>query len=294
MKLIYRLILILVVTFFINSTIYAYTIYSVGDEVTYNNINYYVIKDSSSDDDSVTMLKSEPLTVDEVNQYGVGHINRYTYDTVGIVYDNNGYGGMAYYSSETCGYVNGRYVNSGCTIDYAQSEVKYVVDAWKAVQASAASEARLFTIEEVTSLGYEWFVNGSTEFWKKTENVPSWLYNENYWYWLDSQYNDSSSGVWGVIYNGGLYYNEVGSDGVVRPVITLKKTTLGDEDESIKEDVEVLPDSKNNVDKKETTTKVKVENTYMSQTLIVMIIGFISICSGVVIYYLIKNKKTNN
>ena len=39
-----------------------YTAYSVGDQVTYNNINYYVIKDSSASEESVTLLKAEPLS----------------------------------------------------------------------------------------------------------------------------------------------------------------------------------------------------------------------------------------
>ena len=74
-------------------------------------MNFYVIKDSSSDEDSVTMLKAEPLTVDEVNRYGTGHVNRYTY-FAGTATNKNGYGGIQYYTSETCGYVNGNRVNT--------------------------------------------------------------------------------------------------------------------------------------------------------------------------------------
>ena len=56
--------------------------YKVGDVITYNGVTYYVLKDSRSSDTDVTMLKSEPLTVDEVNTYGVGHVNmHYTLDT---------------------------------------------------------------------------------------------------------------------------------------------------------------------------------------------------------------------
>ena len=52
-----------------------YQVYSVGDEVTYNNVSYIVIKNSGAKETTVTLLKSEPLTVEEVNQYGVGHVN---------------------------------------------------------------------------------------------------------------------------------------------------------------------------------------------------------------------------
>ena len=98
--------------------------YVIGDIVTYNNIKFYVITNTNTSMDYVTLLKAEPLTVDEVNTYGVGHINRYTYDSIGTSYNRNGYGGMAYYSSETCGYINSSYVPTGCTTDYSSSEVK--------------------------------------------------------------------------------------------------------------------------------------------------------------------------
>ena len=64
-----------------SSPISTYKAYSVGDEVTYNNVNYYVIADSSETEEYVTMLKAEPLTVDEVNNYNSGHANRYTYES---------------------------------------------------------------------------------------------------------------------------------------------------------------------------------------------------------------------
>ena len=51
-----------------SSPISIYDAYSVGDEVTYNNVNYYVIKDSNTTEDSVKILKAEPLSVAEVNQ----------------------------------------------------------------------------------------------------------------------------------------------------------------------------------------------------------------------------------
>ena len=107
----------------------SYTAYSVGDEVTYNNVDYYVIADSGINESTVKLLKAEPLTIAEVNQYGTGHINKYTFGSVGTAYDGNGYGGVAYYSSETCGWINNSYVGTGCTCDYASSDIKYIVDA---------------------------------------------------------------------------------------------------------------------------------------------------------------------
>ena len=39
----------------------SYEAYSVGDEVTYNGVDYYVLKDSGIKEDTVTLLKAEPL-----------------------------------------------------------------------------------------------------------------------------------------------------------------------------------------------------------------------------------------
>ena len=96
-------------------------IYSVGDQIKYNGVNYYVIANSGPDEEIVTLLKAEPLTTSEVNQYGVGHVNMNVqsnnsyYQTA---WDYNGYGGMQYYSSSTCGYNGTDWIDSGCTLDY--------------------------------------------------------------------------------------------------------------------------------------------------------------------------------
>ena len=210
-----------------------YTAYTVGDTVTYNNVDYYVIKDSDTTEDSVTLLKAEPLKVAEVNEYGAGHINRYTSSSVGTAYDSHGYGGIAYYTSETCGYVN-NWVETGCTTAYAQSEIKYVVDAWKAAKAPAATEARLISKQEIDD-------NFEIEEYKPCGDAcgvvldkitADWMYNNNYWYWTSTQYNDSSSVVWGVSDDGGLGYRYVDGgiygdhNGVVRPVITISKSVI--------------------------------------------------------------------
>ena len=190
--------------------------YSVGEQVSYNNVEYYVIKDTGS---NVTLLKAEPLTVAEVNQYGAGHINRYTSSSVGTSYNYNGYGAMAYYTSETCGKVNGSWVTSDCTTDYAQSDIKYAVDAWKTAQAPQALEARLITYEELTTdLGC------SSSSCSNSSN--SWLYNSNYRYWTMSPYNNSASDVWIVYTDGGLGDDHVYNGHAVRPVITISKTAL--------------------------------------------------------------------
>ena len=46
-----------------------YTAYTVGNQVTYNNVNYYVIENSDTTQSTVTLLKAEPLTAEEITTY---------------------------------------------------------------------------------------------------------------------------------------------------------------------------------------------------------------------------------
>ena len=218
------------------SSAVVYQAYSMGDIVTYNGMNFYVIENSDENSDSVTMLKAEPLTVDEVNKYGVGHVNRYTDSSVGTAYNQNGYGGMAYYTSETCGYVNSTWISDGCTTDYAQSEVKYAVDAWAKDKFQASDlkddgtgySARLITYDELfNNLGYNAASEGPSWLELNPEYTPNWVYNSNYWYWTMSQYEDSASHVWDVRDNGYVTATAwTAGSGVVRPVVTLLKSAL--------------------------------------------------------------------
>ena len=205
-----------------------YTAYSVGNQVTYNNVNYYVIKDSGAKESTVALLKAEPLSVAEVNQFGAGHVNMNVpssesyYQTANNL---NSYGGMQYYSSSTCGYNGSSWVYDGCTNAYEQSEIKYVVDAWKTAKAPAATEARLMTYDE--------FIDNSEVGQICTGScydaiVPKydWMYDNNYWYWLGTPYKDSSSIVWHVSGNGSLDYGDGSGVAVVRPVITISKSLI--------------------------------------------------------------------
>jgi prepilin-type N-terminal cleavage/methylation domain-containing protein len=186
-----------------------YTAYQVGDTVTYNSINYYVIKDSSASEETVTLLKAEPLTYEEITTYSAG--------TGAQTSNQNGYGGMQYHSSSNV---------------YSTSYVKTTVDAWKAAKAPAALDARLITIDELKdNLGYDvqQECTGSCyQVGRKSDNTPAWVYNSNYWYWTMSPNNDSASTVWYVYIDGSLDGSAVvyNYSGVVRPVITISKSLL--------------------------------------------------------------------
>ena len=214
--------------------------YSVGEQVTYNGVDYYVIKNSGANEQTVTLLKVTPLTVDEVNRYGgVGtennHVNMYAngdtsasdYQTA---YDINGYGGMAYYTSETCGYTyeDSPAVETGCKKDYASSDIKYVVDAWVIDKVpKGLEEARLIKIDEIETISKE--VTGCGGHCIETKDFAKyeWMYNSNYKYWTMTLSSDSSYNVNSVDFDGSFDARPIlYSDSVVRPVIVLDKSVL--------------------------------------------------------------------
>ena len=224
----------------------SYKTYEKGDKVTYNGIEFYVIENSDRKEESVTLLKAEPLTVDEVNKYGidesgVNHINKYTSSYVGTAENsgNHGYGIIAYYSSATCGYIGRKWVTTGCDTTYDTSDIKYVVDAWSIdkLQTSDLKEdslsykVRLITIDElVNNLGYDWNITSSGNL-VATENVSEWVYNSSYW--TMSQSADYTGYMMVVSADGYVQTNPVCSNGVgygitdaVRPVITLLKSAI--------------------------------------------------------------------
>ena len=267
----------------LDSSINAWSEYKIGNEVEYNNVKFYVIKDSSTLDDSVTMLKKEPLTYEEIQSYSSG--------TGAQISNQNGYGGIQYHSENN---------------NYSTSYVKIVVDAWAESKIETYEEARLLTHDDlVNNLGYINSVDTTKTTPSSDGDTPSWVYNSSYWYWTMSHWMDSPSSLWVVSNNGTLYDNGYRQgvrnvECVVRPVLELKKSELGDIDNSEDTNQDTVPDDKdinniipsNNEDtKNELKTSVKVDNTYMKTSIIIILLGFISAVISVLIYYKFSNKK---
>ena len=184
-----------------------YAAYQVGDTVTYNEVDYYVIKDSATTEDSVTLLKAEPLSADEIYTYSKGS---------GAEGKTNGNGGMGY----------------GITSDYSTSYVKKVVDAWKESKALVATDARLITGDEYEAMTMVETYETPSQQVQRAVPMYDWQYNNNYWYWTNTPYHDSSSDILVVGINGDLNIKSVNYDvfdsigGFVRPVIVLPKSAL--------------------------------------------------------------------
>jgi len=181
----------------------SYTAYSVGDHVSYNNVTYYVIEDSDTTNDTVKLLKEEPLTKTEMDALNLTGIT---------IEEENGYGRVRY----------------GESIGYSTSTVKQVVDAWKstAVKSGDTATARLITYDElVDNLGYVESAKACTIscWYNKPEDTPTWVYDSSYHYSTMSQFQDVQY-LWYVGNYGTLSENPPGNKNMVRPLLELNKS----------------------------------------------------------------------
>ena len=177
----------------------SYTAYSVGDHVSYNGVTYYVIEDSDTTNNTVKLLKENPLTKTEMDNLNLAGIT---------IEEENGYGKVQY----------------GSSTDYSTSTVKQVVDAWKntAVATGDTASARLITVDDLTdNLGFNHGTPENTWMRVNPEYTPLWVYDNSYDYWTMSQYEDSST-IWRVISSGIDTYHV--SNSMVRPVLELNKS----------------------------------------------------------------------
>ena len=218
--------------------------YQIGDIITYSNIDFYVIENSDEDQDYVTLLKATVLNEDEVNIYGAGHINNYSSSHLGVAGID---GSVAYYTSSTCGYIDYYLKTTGCQTNYANSEVKYIVDAWSisALNPSDLKEdslgykVRLITTEELfDNLGFEIYDVGYI-YGKKSDNTPDWLYNMGFidYIWTMSAVDGTNDSVYGLdscygdiepvkVYEHIWTISNGNSSIYIRPVINLYKSAI--------------------------------------------------------------------
>lgn len=183
-----------------------YDSYKIGDQVTYKNETYYVIKDSDEINNTVTLLKAEPLTYEFVNRHAPGII--YT-GSPGKIGD---YAFMAFYAR----------ADGTTDSDYGNSDIKKIVDLWQneyldindlVDDDNDGAYARLITTSEYSA------INNST---------LGWRCNGSWGYWTMTPANESSVFVIGR--SCGPYSNSSSrSESVssaVRPVIVLLKSAL--------------------------------------------------------------------
>ena len=248
-------------------------IFEVGDIVEYNGMDFYVLKNSKQSDNSVTLLKAEPLTTSEMSSL----IN--LTEIVNLVQQHRKYLSVPYFSGETC-VTNGDI--SGCTNDFSLSLAKQILDVWSSSrlkQEDLASDSLGYKVRLITYDEYienceieEHTTVSSVE--KKIIPLYEWMVNSNYRYWTMTPSMDDYDDLYLVTSDGNIASNSVATYHMIRPVITLKKANYN-------EDVKV--DKNNQI--------VSVPDTFLEKSVIVVIIGLLLTIFGTIIGYTVIKKK---
>ena len=200
----------------------AYEAYSIGDKITFAGSDWYVIQDSTSEEDYVILLKETVLTNAELGNYA--------YDT--------GYDTMSYYWDDNChpaayGYTNESY-SCDNTNSYATSKVKEFLEGTyintlgtNNLKEVDGYKIRLITVDELVSN------LGCTSSRCSESSYASFVYqnfgdqNKNvYSYWTMTSYSNNSSRVRYVNNTGRLGHGGVSHRSGVRPVINLLKANI--------------------------------------------------------------------
>ena len=228
--------------------------YVIGDQITFAGSNWYVIKNSSTEEDYVTLMKEQVLTSSELGEYAYSYTETCTADNV----TNGEYGcttegetvtdtrdTIQYYWSDTChsdGYGYTDYDASGCSghNDYEGSKVKEYLEGTyintlgeNNLKEVDGYKIRLITTDELNAnLGWV-NLNTTAKTDNENANVPTWIYqnfgdtNKGVWgYWTMTPLSEYSSLVWFVSDAGHLYNNIVSFNYGVRPVINLLKSNI--------------------------------------------------------------------
>jgi len=271
----------------INSNI-VYKNYNMGDMIKYRGEDYYIVGEDSSNNNYLTLLKSEPLTNEDLDKFSSE-----------IKFEKGEkYGLVPYYSSSTC---NSKDNKSGCTNQYEYSNIKKILDNW-------ASEFNDDLIEvdgyKVRLLKYYNVYAASTDDGSCIHyiDVPNWLYNNYYSYWLMNTIDDKEDSVIAFGNDSTMCTREVYKAKAVRPVINLKKCVVEDncsvdEPEKNIEDkepekpiIETKVEHEKEPEKEKTI--IKAENTFKTVSYVIIIIGSLLIIGGYIFYK--KIKKINN
>ena len=189
-----------------------YKDYNVGDEVTYKNELYYVIKNSSDEDKYVRLLKALPLTQDIINLYN----SNYTSTN----------GEYPYLENDNCNNNN----KLSCNTNYYESSIKEIIDDWASqydsdlVKVGGYKSRLLFESEIIDDFKYESYYDSPNTNYRASDDTPEWVYISGKPYWTMSQFGDSNLQVYGVgsVLSQENIYNKL----YVRPVINLKKCAI--------------------------------------------------------------------
>lgn len=230
--------------------------------VTYNGLSYYRLPNVSVAAGYVALVGEEPLSYADTLKYA-GSIP---------VTNVNGFGVVAYYTSDTCNQSN----TEGCKTDYASSNVKAIIDAWALDNLKDGATATILTTEYLTNQGYSLIGNNT---YSKTSNTPNSLFSVGVDYWaIDDNGN---------VYKGSSTFNVTYPYDVaaIRPIIIAKASDVKNNNPNNNMNNNSANSVTNN------TANDTVKNPYTVDFIIMFIsIAVIIVCTIIYVIYILAKK----
>ena len=208
----------------------AYEAYSIGDTIEFVGSNWRVIKNSTMDEDYVTLMKETVLTNSQLGSYAYNE----TYDTMEFTWRDNCH-------QNNHGYSSNDYSNCDNTNIYDDSKVKEMMDTRylpmlgeNNLKEVDGYKIRLITLNELQeNLGIS-KATSTTWYTIDKSKTPGWVYEPLV------NYQNNVSGYWTMtpnpttsfyvfkVYSTSVAFNEYAttSEAAVRPVINLLKSSI--------------------------------------------------------------------
>lgn len=254
--------------------------YNLGEQITYNNEQYYIISKDSPDKNYITLIRVKPFNQGEITLYQS---------------DKNIFS-IPYYISDTC---NSGSNLSGCSSNFDKSEVKKIIDMWTQSFNDDLVEVEGYKarIPSKYDFIYNFYydmdnVYATSYVYCSSNDTPKWV-NIGYPYWSMEVFEDSNSLVYQNMKNGCLEVYKLDysiqedsfQSSSIRPVINVNKCAIG----GCYETKECINDEKPST----TETIVEVAKTLKNIPKIILIICSVLVISGsaFIIYNYFKSKK---
>ena len=257
--------------------------YKVGDKIIYNGQEFYVLRDSSSSSDYVTLVKSEPLSYEEGYKYIDGYNGKPASSYIKnmnailseLIVPNSD---KKYASVSFCSKNNGQ--SADCEKNYDASPIKYVVDNWSKelfgdgnlVEDEYTYKSRIINKDDL--INYLHYENGNTLIISSEFDVIQFTENsidvKLYGCWTMSLVGDSSTSIFVQHENGNFNPSSTLISGTtsaaICPVVNVKKS------------VDNLDEMDNNSD------EVNVPDTSLKITLFLLLIGIVVIIVSILLF----------
>ena len=163
-----------------------YESYAIGDSISFGDSNWYVIKNSSVDEDYVTVIKDRVLTREELGEYAESNSNTMKYKDIYDTSTSGNYASITYDKSNVKKFLEESYLSS--LESSSNNEYSNETGATNLKEVDRYKVRLLNVNDLLNNLGYErnYYPQPAAYYYDSTNNTPTFVYQNfgnSYGYW---------------------------------------------------------------------------------------------------------------